>query len=76
MRATSLELTLTEWIRAAGNEYRFIREVFAKNDEIDRRHRANCRLLVRRGKLKAEDDDGVTLGPFTLDENKRYYATD
>jgi hypothetical protein len=72
----SLGQTMAAWTERVGpNDYRFIQEVFSENSPAERAHLRNCERLVEQGKLRAEDDDGVTLGPFFWDQTKRYCAT-
>lgn len=72
----SPEQTMTTWMeRVGGSGYRYVQEVFSGESPVEKGHLVNCRLLVRQGKLRAEDDDGVTLGPFYWDKNKRYCST-
>jgi hypothetical protein len=73
---TSLAQTMTTWMERVGDSgYHYIQEVFSGESPIEKGHLVNCRLLVRQGKLRAEDDDGVALGPFYWDKNKRYCTT-
>ncbi len=72
----SLEQTMGTWFeRVSSDDYRYIQEVFSGDSPIEAGHLSNCKLLIRQGKLRAEDDDGVTPGPFTWDPKKRYYST-
>lgn len=72
----TLAQTMTAWIaRVASADYRFIQEVFSEDSPAERSHLRNCGLLVKQGLLHAEDDDGITPGPFLWDRTKRYRAS-
>src|SRR5258707_2950314 len=69
----TLQHTLAAWMEHVGSDnYRYIQEVFPGESPAESVHRNNCKMLIRKGLLRAEDDDGVTLGPFIWDPAKRY----
>lgn len=71
----SLEQTIAAWIERAGAEdYRFCQEIFPGDSPTEVGHLTNCKILVRKGQLQAEDDDHVAVGPFVWNETKRYCA--
>ncbi len=67
---------MSAWMERVGSEnYRYIQEVFSEDNPTEQAHLRNCKVLVRKGLLQSEDDDRVTLGPFTWDAAKRYCTT-
>lgn len=72
----TLEQTMANWIARVGpDDYRFIQEVFSEDSPAERAHLRNCGLLVKRGLLHAQDDDGIIPEPFIWDRTKRYRAS-
>ena len=72
----SLEQTKATWIERVGTEnYRFLQEVFSGDNPTEVGHLTNCKILVQKGDLRSEDDNGVALGPFFWDRTKRYGTT-
>jgi len=72
----SLEQTMATWFeRVSSDDYRYIQEVFSGDSPIEAGHLSNCRQLIRQGNLRAEDDDGVTLGSFIWNPKQRYCST-
>ncbi len=50
-----------------------VRNVFPGVSWLARAHQANCRLLLRRGVLIPEVDDGMPAHARVLDLDRRYY---
>ena len=62
------------WIARTHNDrgYHSIHDVFP-NEEIDRVHRANCRLLIQMGKLRPEHEDHLPFSRRRWNPRERYY---
>jgi hypothetical protein len=66
--------TAALWLlRAWGQKYCYVQDVFAGDSSIERAHRDNCRLLIKRNYLRPEVDDGVKPYRRYWDMTIRYY---
>jgi hypothetical protein len=71
----SKEQTMSVWMERVGTDsYHYCQDVFSGDSPVEKGHLTNCKLLVRKGLLMAEDDDGIKLGPFYWDPTTRYTA--
>lgn len=59
-------------IRTNDQDYHYIQEVFPKDIEIDRMHRANCRLLIQKGVLQPEHGDRLPPAQRRWNDRERY----
>jgi hypothetical protein len=51
----TLDQTEGVWIERTSNQgYHYIQEIFYRDTPAEQAHRANCRLLIRRGSLQPE----------------------
>jgi hypothetical protein len=74
MITPTLDQTEGIWIeRTNGKGYHYIQEIFHRNTPSEQAHRANCRLLVRRGTLQPEATNPVTSSQNEWDMLQRYY---
>ncbi|HLI08032.1 MAG TPA: hypothetical protein VKV40_15800 [Ktedonobacteraceae bacterium] len=68
------EQTAALWLlRAWGQNYCYVQDVFPADSPIDRAHRNNCRLLIKRDYLRPEIDDGVKPYRRFWDMTVRYH---
>jgi PAS domain S-box-containing protein len=73
MTLPTIDETEGVWIlRTRDQGYHVIQEVFPKETEIDRAHRANCLWLIRRGSLQPEHGDPLPPAERVWKETERY----
>jgi hypothetical protein len=69
----TLDQTEGIWIERTSNQgYHYIQEIFSRNTPSEEAHRANCRLLIRRGSLQPESTDPVMSSQRVWDRMQRY----
>jgi hypothetical protein len=67
------EQTLAAWFdRVVPGWYALVQDVFPGGESVNKTHRANCGLLVRRGLLQPERYDGLATYQRSLDVTQRY----
>jgi hypothetical protein len=65
MTLPNIDQTEGIWIARTNDQgYHSIQETFSQETEIERTHRANCRLLILRGSLQPEHDDRLPPSPY------------
>lgn len=73
MTLPTIDQTEGIWIARTNNQgHHSIQEVFSGKTEIERTHRANCRLLLQRGSLEPEHPDHLLPSQRVLIETERY----
>ncbi len=66
--------TAALWLlRTWGEKYWYVQDVFAGDNPVERAHRDNCSLLIKRNYLRPEVDDGVKPYRRYWDMTLRYY---
>lgn len=66
--------TAALWLlRVWDQKYCYVQDVFAGDSPIERAHRNNCRLLIKRNYLRPEVDDGVKPYRRSWDMTIRYH---
>ena len=66
--------TAALWLlRAWDQKYCYVQDIFAGDNPIERAHRDNCRLLIKRNYLRPEVDDGLKPYRRCWDMTIRYY---
>jgi hypothetical protein len=61
------------WIERTSNQgYHYIQEIFSRNTPSEEAHRVNCRLLIRRGTLRAEITGHAMSSQSEWDKMQRY----
>lgn len=69
----TLDQTEGVWIeRTSDQGYHYIQEIFPRDTPSEQAHRANCRLLIRRGSLQPETTDHVISSQREWDMMQRY----
>lgn len=69
----TIEETLAEWMTRSGGEgCHYIQDIFRETTPENLLHRRNSALLIRRGRLVPEDDDGRHPHQRAWDRTKRY----
>lgn len=60
MTSPTLDQTAAIWIiQAWDQEYCYVQDIFPGDTHVDRAHRNNCRLLIKKHCLIPEVDDGL-----------------
>jgi hypothetical protein len=74
----SMEETWDAWLKRVPRSPAIasVRTVFPGVSPLARAHHANCRLLLRRGMLIPEVDDGMPPHNRALDLDRRYYLVE
>jgi len=73
MIVPTLDQTEGVWIeRTSNGGYHYIQEIFYRNTPAEQAHRANCRMLIRRGTLQPELTDQALSAQREWDAMKRY----
>lgn len=73
MAIPTLDQTEGIWItRTNGRGYYYVQEIFAGNTPVEQFHRTNCHMLITRGSLEPENNDGLEPSQRSWDEAQRY----
>jgi len=73
MAIPTLDQTEGVWMNRTNNcGYHYVNEVFSKDTASERFHRANCSLLIMRGRLKPEHSGHPDLSQAIDDESQRF----
>jgi hypothetical protein len=69
----TLDQTEGVWIERTNNQgYHYVQEIFFRNTPSEQAHRANCRVLIRRGTLQPELANQVVSSQREWDMMQRY----
>jgi hypothetical protein len=69
----TLDQTEGVWIERTSNQgYHYIQEIFYRDTPTDQAHRANCRMLIRRGSLQPESINQAMSAQREWDIMQRY----
>lgn len=73
MAIPTLNQTEGVWITRTENQgYHYVQDIFPGDMPREQFHRANCRLLITRGHLKPESQDGLQPSERAWDDTQRY----